>query len=83
MKKEIGIYISEELRSLRSISNETVEEISNSTGLNKDTIYRYEKDASSIKIYILEQLLDHYGTNIFLFIANINDRLQKKLKWLK
>lgn len=76
MKKEIGQYVSEELRSLRSISNETVEEVSIATNLNKDTIYRYEKDASSVKLYILEMLLNHYGTNFFIFVANIYDRVQ-------
>lgn len=78
MKKEIGKYVSEELRSLRSIANETVEEVSKSTNLNKDTIYRYEKDASCIKLYILDILLKHYETNIFIFIANIYDRLQNR-----
>ena len=78
MKKDIGKYVSEELRSLRSISNRSVEEVAKATNLNKDTIYRYEKDASSIKLYILELLLNYYEINFFIFVANIYDRLQNK-----
>lgn len=80
MREEIGKYIAQELRSLRSISNETAEDVAKATQLNKDTIYKYEKNASSIKVYILELLLNHYGTNLFIFIANINDRLQNNFK---
>lgn len=78
MKKEIGKYVSEELRSLRSILNKSVEDVAKSTKINKDTIYRYERDASSIKLYILESLLNYYGISFFVFVANIDDRLQKK-----
>lgn len=78
MKKELGKIIANELRSLRIIHDKTVEEVAKSTKLNKDTIYRYEKDSSSIKLYILNKLLSYYELDFFIFITKIYDRLQSK-----
>ena len=71
MIDNIGKYISDELRSIRSLKNKSIFDVSESTNINKDTLYKYEKDASGIKIYILDKILNYYDISIFIFFNNI------------
>ena len=56
----------------------SLKEIADITGINKDTISKYENGNSSMKVYILDILLNYYNVNIANFFANVYDRLQNK-----
>ena len=78
-KKELlNKLISEELRALRAKTGLNQSEVAESVGINKDTLSRYETNLSNAKIYILDKLLDYYGSNLKYFFTTIYDRLQKE-----
>lgn len=72
---EYFLAISAELRNIRNKTD--VSDVANSTGINKDTIYRYEKNAKGCKLYILVLLLCYYNEPIHIFFKNVDDRMQK------
>lgn len=74
MEKELEIFresVASELRSLRAKYNLTTEEVANISGLNKDTIIRYEKAKVSITLDNLIKLLSAYNIQINIFFKNI------------
>lgn len=71
MEKELEIFresVASELRSLRAKYNLTTEEVANISGLNKDTIIRYEKAKVSITLDNLIKLLSAYNIQINIFL---------------
>ena len=46
------------------------------TNINKDTISKYENGNSSMKIYIIDLLLEFYDVNIAYFFNKVYDRMQ-------
>lgn len=78
MKNELIRSIGLELADIRRYKERTIVEVSRDTNINKDTISKYEKGNSSMKIYILAKLLDYYNITFDIFFKNVYDRLQKK-----
>lgn len=79
MHTEINIKTAAGLRGLRAEKNMTLEEVANKTGINKDTISRYENSNTSMQLYILDKLIDCYGERLDVFFKNIYDKMQKEV----
>lgn len=63
--------ISDELRSIRAKKNINIETVAEKCGINKDTIYRYEKNKTSMKLDTIEKLLKFYDIDFSIFFTNI------------
>ncbi len=72
--KAIGL----ELANIRKSKDLLITEVSEATNINKDTISKYENGNSSIKIYILDILLNYYNVSIDIFFKKVYDRMQNK-----
>lgn len=72
--KAIGL----ELANIRKSRDLLITEVSEATKINKDTISKYENGNSSIKIYILDILLNYYDVSIDIFFKKVYDRMQKQ-----
>lgn len=70
--KAIGL----ELANIRKSKDLLITEVSEATNINKDTISKYENGNSSIKIYILDTLLNYYDVSIDIFFKKVYDRMQ-------
>lgn len=70
--KAIGL----ELANIRKSKDLLITEVSKATKINKDTISKYENGNSSIKIYILDILLNYYEVSIDIFFKKVYDRMQ-------
>ena len=70
--KAIGL----ELANVRKSKDLLITEVSEATKINKDTISKYENGNSSIKIYILDILLNYYEVSIDIFFKKVYDRMQ-------
>ncbi len=77
MHTEINIKTAASLRGLRAEKKMTLEEVANKTGINKDTISRYENNNTSMQLYILDKLIDCYDERLDIFFKNIYDKMQK------
>lgn len=76
MKNEIIKAIGLELTDIRRSKNLSIIDTAKKTNINKDTICKYENGNSSMKIYIVNVLLEYYGINIAIFFKNVYDRVQ-------
>ena len=72
--KAVGL----ELANIRKSKDLLITEVSEATNINKDTISKYENGNSSIKIYILDILLNYYDVSIDIFFKKVYDRMQNK-----
>lgn len=72
--KAVGL----ELANIRKSKDLLITEVSEATKLNKDTISKYENGNSSIKVYILDILLNYYNVNIDIFFKKVYDRMQNR-----
>lgn len=72
--KAVGL----ELANIRKSKDLLITEVSEATKLNKDTISKYENGNSSIKVYILDILLNYYNVSIDIFFKKVYDRMQNK-----
>ena len=63
--------IAEELRSLRAKKQLSIEAVAELSGVNKDTISRYENNLVSMNLENLEKLLDTYNCDFAIFFTNI------------
>lgn len=70
--------ISEELRSIRAIKKESIENVAEGSNVNKDTISRYENNLVSMQIETLEKLLNYYKIDFDIFFTNIYAKKHKK-----
>ncbi len=69
--------IAEELRSLRTKKNQTIEEASRNIGIHPNTLSKYEKDASDMQLGILEKVLEYYGIDELIFFKIIREYNQQ------
>lgn len=76
MKTKLVKAIGLELADIRRSKGFQIVDVSNKTSINKDTISKYENGNSSMKIYILSDLLDYYKEDILNFFKNVYDRMQ-------
>lgn len=78
MKTETIKAIGLELADIRRSKGLSILDVANDIGINKDTISKYENGNSSMKVYILDILLNYYNENIANFFTNVYDRMQSK-----
>lgn len=78
MHKEINILTASALRGLRAENKMSLEDVANVTGINKDTIHRYENSSVSMQLWILDKLVDSYGLTLDIFFKTIYDKMQNK-----
>lgn len=69
--------IAEELKSLRTKKNQTIEEASRNIGIHPNTLSKYEKDASDMQLGILEKVLEYYGIDELIFFKIIREYNQQ------
>ena len=81
MKSKLIKSIGLELADIRRSKGLSIIDVSDKTLINKDTISKYENGNSSMKIYILDILLDFYCVNIAVFFEKVYDRMQKIMGW--
>lgn len=80
MHTEINISTASKLRGLRAERNLTLEEVAEKTGINKDTISRYENSNVSMQLWILDRLVNCYDTSLDIFFKNIYDKMQNNIE---
>lgn len=68
-----GKIVGSELRSLRMKKRISAEDVCNNVGIHINSLYKYEKDASILKLETLEKMLDYYGTDVFIFFKMISE----------
>ena len=76
MKNETIKSIGLELADIRRSKELSIIDVSEKTNINKDTISKYENGNSSMKIYIIDLLLEFYDVNIAYFFNKVYDRMQ-------
>lgn len=65
--------IGKELKSLRNRKGKKLEEASNDLGLHFNTLSKYEKDATDLKMGTLEKILKYYGIDEIIFFKTIRE----------
>ena len=78
MKNETIKSIGLELADIRRSKELSILDVAEETNINKDTISKYENGNSSMKIYIIDLLLEFYDVNIAYFFNKVYDRMQNK-----
>ena len=73
-----GFLIAEELKSLRIKKNKTIAEVSNDLGIHYNTLSKYEKDSTDMKLGLLINLLDYYNVDAILFFKIIREYNHKE-----
>lgn len=76
MKEELIKCIGLELADIRKSKGLLILKVADNTNTNKDTISKYENGNSSMKIYILADLLDYYNVPIDIFFEKVYARMQ-------
>ena len=76
MHAEINRKTAATLRGLRAEKGFTLEEVAEKTGVNKDTISRYENSNVSMQLYILDKLTSFYGSRLDIFFKTVYDKMQ-------
>lgn len=76
MKTQLIKAIGLELADIRRSKSLLITDVANVTCINKDTISKYENGNSSMKIYIIDNLLEYYNVNIVSFFTKVYDRMQ-------
>jgi transcriptional regulator with XRE-family HTH domain len=71
--------VAEELKSLRTKKNKTIEEVSNAVGIHFNTLSKYEKDASDLQLGLLEKILNYYGIDELIFFKVIREYNHKEV----
>lgn len=80
METKINLYTASRLRGLRAEKQMSLEEVAEKTGVNKDTIRRYENSNVSMQLWILDRLADCYGMSLDIFFKNVYDNMQNETK---
>lgn len=65
--------IGKELKSLRTREGKTLEKASKELGIHFNTLLKYEKDATDLKMGTLVKILDYYGINELIFFNSIRE----------
>lgn len=76
MKNDFTRAIGLELADIRRSKNISIIKVAEDTDINKDTICKYENSNSSMKIYIIYELLKYYKVDILYFFTKVYDRMQ-------
>lgn len=70
--------IAEELRSLRAKEKLSLESVAEKSGVNKDTICRYENNQVSMQIDTLEKIIIAYEQDFDIFFTRIYANKHRK-----
>jgi transcriptional regulator with XRE-family HTH domain len=70
-----GKIVANELRSLRAKKKLSAEYISKKVNIHSNSLYKYENDASLLKLDVLIKILECYDTNVFIFFKNISENI--------
>lgn len=73
-----GKTIGMELRALRIKKGLSVEEVCKNINIDRSTLYKCERDANKMRLGILEQLLNFYGIDTFIFFKMISEYMHMK-----
>ncbi len=73
MLKAIG----KELKIIRIRNNLELDKVANDFSLNKETLRRYENNASGLSVERLEELLNYYKANKDIFFKNVCEYMHK------
>ena len=68
-----GTLIGEELKSLRVKKNLSLEQVSHELSIHFTTLSKYEKDASDMKLGMLEKILNFYQVDELIFFKIIRE----------
>ena len=63
--------IGKELKIIRIRNNLTIEKVALDFGFNKETLRRYENNASGLSVERLEDLLNYYKVDKNIFFKNV------------
>ena len=78
MNVDLKEAIASELRKARAGLDMSIEEGAIKSGVNKDTICRYENNQVNMSIDILYKILSSYNISFDIFFASINANKQRK-----
>ena len=70
--------IGKELKITRIRNNLKLFEVANDLDFNQETLRRYENNASGLSVERLEELLNYYKVDKFIFFKNICDYMHNK-----
>ena len=77
MNKELARAVGLELADIRNTKNYSIIDVATKIDINRDTISRYENGTTSVKLYILDLLLELYEVPLDIFFKNVYARMQK------
>ncbi len=69
--------IGKELKITRIRNNLDLDRVANDFELNKETLRRYENNASGLSVERLEKLLNYYNTDKDIFFKNVCDYMHR------
>lgn len=67
--------IGKELKITRIRNDLDIDKVANDFNLNKETLRRYENNASGLSVERLESLLDYYKVNKSIFFQNVCENM--------
>ena len=70
--------IAEELKSLRTKKGVSIEEVSENLGIHFNTLSKYEKDATDMKLSLFGKLLKYYDVDELIFFKVIREYNHKE-----
>ena len=68
-----GKLVGNELKSLRTKNNLSLEQVSQALSLHFNSLSKYEKDASDMQLGTFKQLLNYYGIDEIIFFKVIRE----------
>ena len=68
-----GKLVGNELKSLRTKNNLSLEQVSQALSLHFNTLSKYEKDASDMQLGTLEKILNYYQVDELIFFKVIRE----------
>lgn len=80
MKKRARDIVADNLRAIRAERNYNIDYVAEKSGVNKDTISRYENANVSQQVDILEKILNVYDVNFSIFFNTIYANKQNDKK---
>ena len=63
--------IGKELKITRIRNDLKLEEVAENLGFNRETLRRYENNATGLSVERLEELLNYYNVNMRIFFENV------------
>lgn len=70
--------IGKELKIARLRNNLELQDVSIDLKLNRETLRRYENSASGLSVERLEELLNYYKVDKYIFFKNVCDYMHEK-----